>query len=500
LAEICAERILDGAVLSVLGVVGLVVTGMTQKVFILFIAPIVALFGVLSCILVWCLAREDSARRIVAKLNGFFPGHLTRFATKKINYGLNGISRLGGRFRLPAAVVATAAIWMIEVVFYYEVSSSLFQISLPTAVMFVTVVNFASLFPLTIGGLGAIEGAATAFLVSAGVPDHQALAMVIIQHVYQLLFTTVIGGLVYATGRRFRDQQQTDSEGLIERSTDDVLVRTRQTLDGLHATLVLDAPTERPRPLLSIVIPAYNERDRLPRTALETILWCRSNHLTYEVLIVDDGSQDDTLAIGELLERHDPHTKCLACPHKGKGAAVRMGMLNAHGQYVLFMDADGATPLTEIPRLLAEVAKGFDVAIGSRVLQQPGEVTVETSLHRKLIGRVFAFFVNVFAVSGIADTQCGFKLFKSEASKRIFVEQKLEGFAFDVEILFIAKRLGLLVSEVPVNWRNQSGSKVNLVRDSVAMLWDLAWIRWTHRRVVTGSARPASVQAEGAPL
>ena len=116
----------------------------------------------------------------------------------------------------------------------------------------------------------------------------------------------------------------------------------------------------------------------------------------------------------------------------GKGAAVRMGMLNAKGRFVLFMDADGATPLSEIPKLLASVEHRYDVAIGSRVVQHPGEVEVRTKFHRRLIGRTFAFLVNLLAVGGIADTQCGFKMFWRDAAAAIFSRQKTAGFAFDV--------------------------------------------------------------------
>jgi dolichyl-phosphate beta-glucosyltransferase len=152
------------------------------------------------------------------------------------------------------------------------------------------------------------------------------------------------------------------------------------------------------------------------------------------------------------------------------------------------MDADGATPLTEIPKLLAALEEGYDVAIGSRVEKRPGEVEVTTSLHRRLIGRCFAFLVGFLAIKGIADTQCGFKMFRNEAATAIFSRQKIVGFAFDVEILFIARRLSLSVIEIPVNWVAQAGSKVNLIKDSIKMLWDIAHIRWRHR--TTDKYRP----------
>jgi len=152
----------------------------------------------------------------------------------------------------------------------------------------------------------------------------------------------------------------------------------------------------------------------------------------------------------------------------------------------LFMDADGATPLDEIPKLLEALEQGHDVAIGSRIVQNPGEVEIKTSLHRRIIGRCFAFFVNLFAFGGIADTQCGFKMFRREAAQAIFSRQKTTGFAFDVEILFIARRLSLAIAEIPVNWVAQPGSKVNVVTDSVKMLWDVWRIQWLHRKFEGG--------------
>jgi dolichyl-phosphate beta-glucosyltransferase len=251
-------------------------------------------------------------------------------------------------------------------------------------------------------------------------------------------------------------------------------------LSKLGASVEL-TPASRGEIQLSIVIPAYNEQARLPRTVLETIRWCTTRAFDYELIIVDDGSQDETLALGRLFEESEVRVRTLACPHMGKGAAVRMGILNAKGRVVLFMDADGATPLNEIPKLLAAIEQGHDVAIGSRVVQHPGQVKITTSLHRRFIGRVFALFVNLFTIEGIADTQCGFKMFSRDAAATIFSRQKTVGFAFDVEVLFIARRLSLSITEIPVNWVAQPGSKVNLVTDSVRMLWDICHIRWLHR-------------------
>jgi len=235
-------------------------------------------------------------------------------------------------------------------------------------------------------------------------------------------------------------------------------------------------------PVLSVVIPAFNEAVRLPRTVMETLRWCSAQNLSFEVVIVDDGSRDDTLALARVFSECDSRVRTMACVHTGKGGAVRVGMLNAKGRYVLFMDADGATPLPEIAKLLALMQR-YDIAIGSRAADGFGEVEVRTSFRRRIVGRVFARIVNFLAVCGIDDTQCGFKMFRREAAEAVFAHQKIRGFAFDVEILFIAQRLGLSMKEIPVNWIAQPGSKVKVVRDSIRMLKDIIRIRWLHRDV-----------------
>lgn len=281
-----------------------------------------------------------------------------------------------------------------------------------------------------------------------------------------------------------------------------VLDEALSDLNRLRAVVDLK-PTPRSEVKLSIVIPAYNEKARLPRTVLETLRYCATQKLDFELIIADDGSSDETLALSRLFEKNDARIRALACPHMGKGSAVRLGMLNARGQFVLFMDADGATPLHEIATLAAALEAGNDVAVGSRVTPQSAKVKVRTSLHRRFIGRVFAFFVNRFAINGIADTQCGFKMFRRQAALQIFSLQKLSGFAFDVEILFIARRLSLGIAEIPVNWAAQPGSKVNLVTDSMKMLWDISLIRWIHRKFDSEAkpVRPLSEAANaGTPL
>jgi dolichyl-phosphate beta-glucosyltransferase len=225
-------------------------------------------------------------------------------------------------------------------------------------------------------------------------------------------------------------------------------------------------------PDVSVVIPAYNESSRILPTLFSRIHHFVTHRLSHEIIVVDDGSRDRTAALVREVSRRLGCVRLICLPSNlGKGAAVRAGVRNATGEMVLVEDADGATPIGEFGSLLAAVEAGADIAIGSR---QPTEHTrVERRLKRWIMGRTFALLVNGWAVPGIADTQCGFKLFRSDVARRIFSLQKLDGFAFDVEVLRLARVLDYNVAEVPINWADVAGSKVNLVRDSLRMLWDV---------------------------
>ena len=234
---------------------------------------------------------------------------------------------------------------------------------------------------------------------------------------------------------------------------------------------------------LSIVIPTFNERERLPKTIFETIRWCHKNVPSYEILIADDGSSDETVDIVKLLKTYVKNVKLIECHHMGKGAAVRIGMLNAVGRYLLYMDADGATPLGEIPKLMDKIENGYHIAIGSRALKNDGDTVVENTPLRIIIGRAFNIITNIFAATGIKDTQCGFKMFKEEVTRNIFLRQKLNGFAFDVEIMFLARRANLRIAEVPVNWFDKEGSKVHVLRDGFRMFKDILKIKFIHMKI-----------------
>jgi dolichyl-phosphate beta-glucosyltransferase len=230
-------------------------------------------------------------------------------------------------------------------------------------------------------------------------------------------------------------------------------------------------------PDLSIVIPAYNEESRIEPTVRDIVGYCRGVKRTFELILVDDGSQDGTSTVGWNLAEEFPELRLirLAANH-GKGYAVRTGVVNAIGRSVLFADADGATPISEIERLESALGSGADMAVGSRALRAEG-VRVHAKLYRHLMGRTFHFLVEWLADGGVKDTQCGFKLFRAPVAQDLFSRMRMNGFSFDVEVLVMARQRGYRVAEVPVNWTHQPGSKVRLTLDSLRMAADLLRIR-----------------------
>ena len=233
----------------------------------------------------------------------------------------------------------------------------------------------------------------------------------------------------------------------------------------------------RQRPDLSIVIPAYNEQGRLEPTIRAYAGYCRERGRRAELIVVDDGSTDGTTPLVERLAGEFPELKLIRlAQNQGKGYAVRSGIVNARGARILFADADGATPIGELDRLEAALDAGADVAIGSRAMQA-ADVRVRARIHRRLIGRAFHLLVRFTGVDGIADTQCGFKLFRGAVAHALFSRMRTAGFSFDVEVLMMARLCGFRIAEVPVNWAHQPGSRVNLVTDSARMAGDLLRIR-----------------------
>ncbi len=234
--------------------------------------------------------------------------------------------------------------------------------------------------------------------------------------------------------------------------------------------------SDRAGPLLSVVLPAYNEVERLPRYLPGVIEYCSELAGGGEVLVVDDGSQDETASYVESLAATAPALRLIRQPRNmGKGAAVRRGVMESQGRYILFADADGATPIAECSKLLQAAEDGADVVIGSRKAAG-GSVRRDRSALREFIGSTFYRITNLLAVPGIGDTQCGFKLFRKAAAQRIFPQLRETGWAFDVEILFLAQKFGFSIDEIPVNWTAVEGSKVR-AKDAIHMLVALLRIR-----------------------
>lgn len=236
-------------------------------------------------------------------------------------------------------------------------------------------------------------------------------------------------------------------------------------------------PVDLNQPHLSVVVPAYNEEERLPRTLARLEEYYEAQEYPYDVLVVSDGSQDKTGDLVRAFAEHNPKFALLEYhPNHGKGHAVRVGMLEAKGDLVLFCDADLATPQEETEKLLARVHDGADVAIGSRPLRE-SKLEKHQPFLREALGRCANKVVQALAVPGIDDTQCGFKLFTRKASQDIFGLGTLDGFSFDIEALMIARDLGLRIDEVPIRWSHQEGSKVVFWRDYPLVLKDLLKLR-----------------------
>jgi dolichyl-phosphate beta-glucosyltransferase len=213
---------------------------------------------------------------------------------------------------------------------------------------------------------------------------------------------------------------------------------------------------------LSVVIPAYNEAERLPRTLARVLEYLAAGGRSHEILVVDDGSRDGTAEVARAVGGEA--VRVLVNPqNRGKGYSVRRGMLAALGARRLMTDADLSTPIEELPRLMDRMDAGVPVVIGSRALPE-SKIQVHQPRYRENMGRVFNLFVRLLLAPDLHDTQCGFKLFTAEAADLVFRLARMEGFAFDVEAVFLARRRGLAVAEVPVTWRNDAASRVGLLK------------------------------------
>jgi dolichyl-phosphate beta-glucosyltransferase len=242
----------------------------------------------------------------------------------------------------------------------------------------------------------------------------------------------------------------------------------------------------------SIVIPAYNESSRIRPTLEKILRYSKKQNWDMEIVVVDDGSRDDTAEIIREYGKVHPQIHLVENPgNHGKGYSVRNGMLHAQGDICLFTDADLSSPIGEAQKLFEAIGEGADIAIGSRWLRAELQ-TERQPLYRQLLGRIFNLALRVVLGLNFADTQCGFKAFRREAVKRVFPLQRIERWGFDPEILFLARKLGFTVKEIPVVWAHSEGTRLHPFRDGLRMFVEVLHIRWNS---IKGSYATASISS-----
>ena len=228
-------------------------------------------------------------------------------------------------------------------------------------------------------------------------------------------------------------------------------------------------------PLLSIIIPAHNEENRLPRSLEQVFAFLGRQSYASEVLVVENGSSDRTLEIAQGFVKEHRNLRVIHEESRGKGRAVRRGMLEAHGEYRFMCDADLSMPIEEVNKFLPPARNDFDIAIGSREVM--GAFRYDEPSYRHLGGRLINLTIRLLILPGLQDTQCGFKCFRAAAAERLFKCQTLDGWSFDIELLFVAHRLGYRIIEIPIDWYYRPESKVNAIRDALHMIGDIFLIR-----------------------
>jgi len=234
------------------------------------------------------------------------------------------------------------------------------------------------------------------------------------------------------------------------------------------------------RPFLSLILPAHNEEHRLPKTLSQAHDFFQKQNYSVEIVVVENGSQDRTLELAQSFTRQIPYLHVIHEDQRGKGLAVKRGMLEAKGEYRFIADVDFSMPIAEINRFIPPQLPDLDVAIASR--EAPGAVRYNEPPYRHLTGRVFNTLVRLVALPGLQDTQCGFKCFRAAVAEDIFRYQTIPGWTFDVEVLYIARLRGYRIVEIPIPWYFDANSKVRVMKDSIQMALDLLAIRRNHLR------------------
>jgi dolichyl-phosphate beta-glucosyltransferase len=233
-------------------------------------------------------------------------------------------------------------------------------------------------------------------------------------------------------------------------------------------------------PLLSIIIPAHNEEQRLPGSLEKIVAFLEEQDYEAEVVVVENASQDNTAGVVEKFMARYPFISLIREERRGKGLAVKLGIMAARGEYLFICDTDLSMPIEEVSKFLPPALEDYDVAIASREVE--GARRYGEPVYRHLMGRVFNFLVRLLAVPGFQDTQCGFKCFRREVAHNIFPYQTMDGWGFDVEVLFIAQKRGYRIVEVPINWYYMANSRVSPIKDTLSMLRELLKVRFNDRR------------------
>lgn len=237
---------------------------------------------------------------------------------------------------------------------------------------------------------------------------------------------------------------------------------------------------ENTRPLLSIIIPAHNEEQRLPPSLAKIDHFLQTQPYQAEVIIVENGSKDRTTEVAQAFAKDHPYVRVMNVTTRGKGLAVKAGMLAAHGEYRFICDTDLSMPIEEIVKFLPPYGDGYDINIGTREGKESKRIGEPE--YRHIIGRINTLIIKLTVLRGFEDTQCGFKMFSAAAAEDLFSVQRMSGIGFDIEILFIAKRRGYKIREVPITWYFDADSRMRLVQDSLKLLTEIWEIQQNWRK------------------